>query len=82
VNERASLNKNSRSLLTFGLPETVVLTLGLIFFVYVLQTYFWTKQFAIGYMLTSMIAIITGVFAIFTAIILYAISDYTERARQ
>jgi len=65
--------------LTFGLPGTVILGSGLILMIHVLQIYFSTKQFAIGYMLTSMIAITTGVFAIFTAIILHAISTLKQR---
>lgn len=68
-----------RPLLTFGLPGTVVLTAGLMLFVYVLHLYFSTKQFAIGYMFISMIAILAGVFAIFTAIILYMISNLIQK---
>ena len=67
-----------KPLLTFGLPGATVLAVGLMLFIYVLQVYFTTKQFAIGYMLTSMIAIVVGVFAIFTAIILYTISNLMQ----
>lgn len=37
---------------------------------------------AIGYMLTSMIAILVGVFAIFTTTTLHAISNYAKRVRK
>ncbi len=67
-----------RPLLVFGSPGTAVLVAGLVLFAYVLQIYFSTKQFAIGYMLTSMIAILAGVFAIFTAITLYTIANLME----
>ena len=68
-----------KPLLTFGLPGTAILFAGLLLLIYVLQIYFSTKEFALGYMLTSMIAITTGVFAVFTAIILHAISTLKER---
>jgi len=68
-----------RPLLVFGLPGTAALAAGLMLFIYVLQIYFSTKQFAVGYMLTSMIAILVGVFSIFTAIILYTIANFTEK---
>jgi glycosyltransferase involved in cell wall biosynthesis len=71
-----------RPLLMFGLPGTMALAAGLMLFIYVLQTYFSTKQFAIGYLLTSMIGILIGVFAILTALILHAISNYAERVRK
>jgi glycosyltransferase involved in cell wall biosynthesis len=71
-----------KPLLIFGLPGTMALAAGLMLFIYVLQTYFSTRQFAIGYMLTSMIAILIGVFAIFTAIILHAISNLIERVHK
>jgi len=71
-----------KPLLTFGLPGATVLAAGMMLFIYVLQIYFSTKQFAIGYMLTSMIAIVTGVFAIFTALILYTMSNLMQKNKK
>jgi mannose/fructose/N-acetylgalactosamine-specific phosphotransferase system component IIC len=68
-----------RPLLVFGLPAALVLTVGLALFIHVLQTYFATKQFALGYMLTSMIAIMVAVFAIFTAVILHVLSNLIQK---
>jgi len=67
-----------RPLLVFGLPGVIALGGGLVLFIQVVDTYFATLQFAIGTMLISMIAILFGVFAIFTAIILYAIGNATQ----
>lgn len=64
-----------RPLLTFGLPGVIALGAGLWLFLHVLEVYFSRHEFAIGTMLTSMIAILAGVFAILTAIILYAIAS-------
>ena len=68
-----------RPLLVFGLPGTVVLAAGLMLFTYVLQIYFSTKQFAIGYMLTSIIAILAGMLCVFAAVILYTIANFMEK---
>ena len=70
-----------RPLLMFGLPGAVILAAGLLLFIYALQLYFPTMQFAMGYMLTSMIAMVIGVFAIFTAIIRH-VSNHTERVHK
>ena len=58
------------------------LAAGLMLFVYVLQIYFSTRQFAIGYMFISMIAVLAGVFAIFTAIILYTIANLMQNLKK
>lgn len=68
-----------RPLLIFGLPGTIALGSGLLLLIQVLQSYAITRQFAIGTMLASMIAILAGVFAIFTAIILYTISNLIQK---
>lgn len=70
-----------RPLLVFGIPGTVTLGIGLLFFIQVLQTFFITRQLAIGTMLISMIAILAGVFAIFTAIILYTIANLLQKLK-
>lgn len=67
-----------KPLLVFGLPGVMVLAAGLILFIYLLQIYISTRQFAIGYMFISMITMLTGVFAIFTAIILYTIANLIQ----
>jgi len=71
-----------RPLLVFGVPGSVVLAAGLMLFVYVLQIYFATWQFAIGYMFVSMIAILAGILSIFTAILLHAIANLVERSER
>jgi len=67
-----------RPLLVFGLPGVAALGAGLLLFLHVIETYFATFRFAVGTMFVSMIAILIGVFAVFTAIILYAIGNVVQ----
>ena len=67
-----------RPLLVFGAPGALTIGFGLWLLFQVVDTYFATSKFAIGTMLISTIAILLGFFAIFTAIILFAIENATQ----
>lgn len=68
-----------RPLTIFGLPGAVMLGAGLLLFVHVVEIYFATYQLAMGLMFVSMIAMLLGVFSIFTSIILYSIKNVLPR---
>jgi glycosyltransferase involved in cell wall biosynthesis len=70
-----------RPLLVFGAPGAITISFGLLLLSQVVETYFSTSKFAIGTMLISMIAILLGFFAVFTAIILFAIGSAIQNKK-
>jgi len=67
-----------RPLLIVGVPGFIVFTGGLFMLVYVIYKYFQVRHLGLGTMLLAITSIITGMFAMFTALILYTI---TKRRR-
>jgi len=63
-----------RPLLIIGGPGLIIFSGGLFMLLWVIFRYFEVKRLALGTMLLAITSIIVGIFAIFTAIILYAIT--------
>jgi len=63
-----------RPLLMVGVPGLLVFTGGFFMLFYVIYKYFQIHQLALGTMLLAITSIIVGIFAMFTALVLYTIT--------
>lgn len=76
LNDILRMIGQNRPLFYFGVPGTVLLTLGLVLAVLVVDTYWRYSQFALGTAIIIMMLCVTGALSIFTGLILHAIRAY------
>ena len=68
-----------RPVLFLGLPGTIFILIGIFYGGWTLQLYSSTKILPIGNALISVMTTLIGVFSVFTAIILYTITNFVQR---
>lgn len=68
-----------RPVLYLGLPGTILILIGFFYGGWTLQLYSSTKTLPIGNALISVMTTLIGVFSVFTAIILYTITNFVQR---
>ncbi len=68
-----------RPVLFLGLPGTILILIGIFYGGWTLQLYSSTKILPIGNALISVMTTLIGVFSVFTAIILYTITNFVQR---
>ena len=71
-----------KPLLFLGLPGVVSLLVGVLFGVWMLQIYALERRIVTNIALASIAFILIGLFALFTAITLYAISRLTQKLNE
>jgi len=71
-----------KPLLSLGVPGAVSLLVGIIFGVWMLQLYGLERRIVTNIALASITFILVGLFALFTAITLYAISRLTQKLKE
>jgi amino acid transporter len=71
-----------RPLLFLGVPGVFSLLVGVLFGVWMLQIYAIERQIATNIALASIAFILIGLFAVFTAITLYAISRLMQKTNR
>lgn len=81
LNPILGLISQRRPLLSFGLPGTFLLIVGVIFCLLVLSSFNDTHQVAIGYAMIFILCTIIGIFSIFTGLMLWSINNVNQNWR-